>query len=67
MLTEHGPPSVLQLTHDYPNPVRQPGEVLVEVVATSVNPIECKVRAGEIPSLLAPLPRVSLVTLPCRN
>src|SRR5579863_1363487 len=42
---QYGGPEVLQF-EDYPDPVAGPGEVLVRVAATSVNPIDYKRRAG---------------------
>ena len=42
---EYGGPEVLKW-EDYPDPAPGPGEVLVRVAATSVNPIDCKRRAG---------------------
>ena len=42
---EYGPPEVLKF-EDYPDPVPGPGEVLVRVAATSVNPLDYKRRAG---------------------
>ena len=42
---QYGGPEVLKF-EEYPNPVPGPGEVLVRVAATSVNPIDCKRRAG---------------------
>ena len=42
---QYGGPEVLKF-EDYPDPVPGPGEVLVRVAATSVNPIDCKRRAG---------------------
>src|SRR5579862_3331475 len=42
---EYGGPEVLKF-EDYPDPVPGPGEVLVRVVAASVNPIDNKRRAG---------------------
>src|SRR5271166_1176043 len=41
----YGGPEVLKF-EDYPDPVPGPGEVLVRVAATSVNPIDYKRRAG---------------------
>jgi len=43
---EYGGPEVLKF-EDYPDPVPGPGEVLVRVAATSVNPIDYKRRAGQ--------------------
>ena len=42
---KYGGPDVLKF-EEYPDPVAGPGEVLVRVAATSVNPIEYKRRAG---------------------
>ena len=42
---QYGGPEVLKF-EDYPDPVAGPGEVLVRVAATSVNPIDFKRRAG---------------------
>src|SRR5690348_18441513 len=42
---QYGGPDVLQF-EEYPDPVPGPGEVLVRVAASSVNPIDYKRRAG---------------------
>src|SRR6202043_564000 len=42
---EYGGPEVLKY-EEYPDPVAGPGEVLVRVAASSVNPIDYKRRAG---------------------
>ena len=42
---QYGGPEVLKF-EEYPDPVAGPGEVLVRVAAASVNPIDCKRRAG---------------------
>ena len=42
---QYGGPEVLKF-EEYPDPVAGPGEVLVRVAATSVNPIDFKRRAG---------------------
>src|SRR6202161_2506524 len=42
---QYGGPEVLKF-EDYPDPAPGPGEVLVRVAAASVNPIDCKRRAG---------------------
>jgi NADPH:quinone reductase-like Zn-dependent oxidoreductase len=41
-----GPPDVLELDTDAPRPVPAPGEVLIEVKAAGLNPVDAKVRAG---------------------
>jgi NADPH:quinone reductase-like Zn-dependent oxidoreductase len=38
----------LRLTYDAPAPIRSSGEVLVQVVATSVNPVDLKTRNGTV-------------------
>jgi NADPH:quinone reductase-like Zn-dependent oxidoreductase len=45
VVRQYGGPEVLKL-EEYPDPVPNPGEVLVRVAATSVNPIDYKRRAG---------------------
>ncbi|MBK8974240.1 MAG: NAD(P)-dependent alcohol dehydrogenase [Hahellaceae bacterium] len=43
----YGEPDVLSLS-DYPTPALAPGEYLVKVEASSVNPVDWKVRRGEV-------------------
>jgi NADPH:quinone reductase-like Zn-dependent oxidoreductase len=61
LLTEYGPPeSALQIA-DQPVPVPKEDELLVRVMATSMNPIDCRMRAGygkAILTLMTPLPIV---------
>lgn len=45
-----GPPSVLELVKDHPKPERKPGELLIEIYSTSVNPIDWKARGGHLPT-----------------
>src|SRR5271157_4337114 len=45
VVRQYGGPEVLKL-EEYPDPAVGPGEVLVRVAATSVNPIDYKQRAG---------------------
>lgn len=55
---KYGSPDVLKLeTRDRPK--RGPGEVLVQITATSVNPVDVKVRSGKFVP-----PFSSLVFLP---
>jgi NADPH:quinone reductase-like Zn-dependent oxidoreductase len=44
---EYGGPEVLKF-EDYPDPATGPGEVLVQVAAASLNPIDYKRRAAGI-------------------
>jgi NADPH:quinone reductase-like Zn-dependent oxidoreductase len=46
VIHEYGGPEVLRY-EDYPDPVPQPGEVLVRVAAAGVNPIDMLERSGE--------------------
>jgi len=46
VIRQYGGPEVLKF-EEYPDPVAGPGEVLVRVAATSVNPIDYKRRAGK--------------------
>jgi NADPH:quinone reductase-like Zn-dependent oxidoreductase len=45
VVNQYGGPEVIKF-EEYPDPAPGPGEVLVRVAATSVNPIDCKRRAG---------------------
>ncbi len=47
VLHEYGPPGKLKY-EDVPDPVPGEGEVLVRLAATSVNPIDFKMRSGEV-------------------
>ncbi|WP_426024109.1 zinc-dependent alcohol dehydrogenase family protein [Brevundimonas sp. PWP3-1b1] len=55
--TEQGSPDVLRLV-DLPKPVPGAGEVLVRIRATSVNPIDTKVRKAKLPMTPASFPAV---------
>ena len=41
-----------------PRPEIKPGHVLVKVCATSVNPLDCKLRAGVFPDLVPNFPMI---------
>ena len=57
ILNKFGNAEVLRLeSHDEPKP--KPSEVLVQVHATSLNPIDCKTRRGDMPRFLVKLPKV---------
>lgn len=53
---EHGPPQVIRI-EDVPAPVPGPGEVLVRVLAVSVNHLDVWVRRG-MPGVTVPMPRI---------
>ena len=55
-----GPPSVLELHTDWPEPTLAYGQIKVKVFATSVNPIDHKVRAGAYFPYLLKTPHVCL-------
>jgi NADPH2:quinone reductase len=55
--TEQGSPDVLRLV-DLPKPVPGAGEVLVRIRATSVNPIDTKVRKAKLPMTPTSFPAV---------
>lgn len=57
VIQSFGEPSVFQLK-EIPKPELKPGHVLIQVKATSVNPIDTKVRAGAVPAVAPELPAV---------
>jgi len=51
ILKQTGPPSeVIALTPDAPTPKRAPGDILVRVIASAVNPVEYKTVRGMLPA-----------------
>lgn len=56
-ITQFGDPSVFQ-TMDLPQPEVSPGHVLIRVAATSVNPVDFKLRQGAMPSISPNFPAV---------
>jgi NADPH:quinone reductase-like Zn-dependent oxidoreductase len=44
-INAYGPPSAMQL-HDVPTPSVAPGDVLIKVAASGVNPVDFRIRAG---------------------
>jgi NADPH:quinone reductase len=57
IIQSFGDPSVFE-RKEIPKPEVQPGQVLIQVKATSVNPIDTKVRGGAVPALSPELPAV---------
>lgn len=52
-----GGPEVFQPI-DIPKPKIEPGTVLIQVKGSSVNPIDCKIRSGAVPSIAPPFPAI---------
>lgn len=57
IITTFGDPSVFSAA-ELPTPTLQPGHVLIKVHASSVNPIDCKMRSGMVPAVTPELPAV---------
>ncbi|CAJ1963795.1 unnamed protein product [Cylindrotheca closterium] len=57
--SEHGPADeVLTLKSDYPKPVPGKNQVLIQVKASSVNPVDFKLRRNSVPDFLIPKPKI---------
>lgn len=57
----YGPPEVL-FVDSWQKPTRGPGEALIKILATSVNPVDCKYRSGKFKApLLLKLPKCDLL------
>ena len=57
VIRSYGDASVFQL-EEVPRPVILPGHVLIKVSATSVNPIDTKVRSGAVPAVSPTFPAI---------
>lgn len=57
VITRFGDPSVFE-TKEVAMPVLKPGYVIIRVMATSVNPVDCKIRAGKYPSAAPEFPAI---------
>lgn len=57
IINEFGIPSVLQL-QEIPKPIIQPGHLLIQVAATSVNQIDCKIRSGVAAAIAPSFPAI---------
>src|ERR1700722_13476036 len=57
IITQFGDPAVFKLT-EMPQPILQPGYVLIKVSATSVNQIDCKIRSGKVPEIAPDFPAI---------
>src|SRR5437867_600169 len=56
VFSQHGGPEVLQY-QDMPDPKAGPGEVLIEVKATSINHVDIFLRRG-MPGIKVPMPKI---------
>lgn len=59
VVTRYGPPDVVRVT-DVPDPEPRAGEVLVRVVATTVNSGDARIRGARFPRGFAPLARLAI-------
>lgn len=57
VIENFGDPSGFKQTH-LPRPAIIPGHVLLEVKATSVNPVDCRIRSGQAPGMAPQLPAI---------
>jgi NADPH2:quinone reductase len=57
VITQFGPPSVFKLL-DVAKPTLIPGHVLIQVAATSVNQIDCKIRSGTVTAVAPAFPAI---------
>jgi NADPH2:quinone reductase len=57
IIDQFGPPSVFKSV-EIPRPRCETGHVVIQVKATSVNQIDCKIRAGLVPDIAPSLPAV---------
>lgn len=54
-----GGPEVLELISDHAVPAPGPGEILVKMASSGVNPVDCSARLGEFPRPVFPSRRLS--------
>jgi len=57
LLKEHGGVEGFDLA-EIPHPVLQQGHVIIKVCASSVNPVDCKIRGGTLAAIGPDLPGV---------
>src|SRR3990167_3099245 len=57
LIKKFGDPTVFELS-EISKPDLKPGSVLIKVYATSVNPIDCKVRSGAVDAIAPDFPAV---------
>jgi alcohol dehydrogenase len=54
----HGDVDVLKLRDDIPRPVPREDQILVQVKASSINPVDFKYRRNEVPDFILPKPKI---------
>lgn len=57
VINSFGPPSVFELA-EIPKPELKPGHIIIKVMATSINPIDCKIRSGTVSAIAPNFPAV---------
>ena len=57
VIRQFGPPSVFEKA-SVAEPQVHPGNVLIKVAATSVNPVDCKIREGKLPAIAPEFPAI---------
>lgn len=55
-ISQYGGPDVIKVTTDTKKPIVEPGHVLVEVRAASLNPFDTMVREGHVAPMVPPFP-----------
>lgn len=55
---KHGAVDVLKLRDDVPRPVPRDNQILVQVKASALNPVDFKYRRNEVPGFLLPKPKI---------
>jgi hypothetical protein len=61
IVEEHGPPEVMKYLENFPSPKRAKGadhQVVVDIVAAGINPVDFKLRKGPIADFLYPKPKI---------
>jgi len=54
----HGDLDVLQLRNDVPRPIPRDDQILVQVKASAINPVDFKYRRNKVPDLILPKPKI---------
>jgi alcohol dehydrogenase len=55
---EHGSTSVLKLNKNYQRPTPKDNQVLVQVKASAINPVDFKFRRNDVPNFVLPKPKI---------